>query len=173
MKRKKNYFGLYVFAGILIALIGLLAFLNTQGEASALYGGKKVAELNPATKAQLEDPNYQQIILPDQLSKKEAAAESYYVYFFSSTCPACKATTPELMPLAQDLGVTLHQYNLQEFQEGFRQYNIEYTPTLVFFENGKEKDRLVGGITTENLAEGNSAENFKDFLQKHKGSVKE
>ncbi|NMO95356.1 thioredoxin family protein [Paenibacillus lemnae] len=172
-RKKKSYAGLYAFGGILIVLIGLLIFLNTQGEESELYGGKKIADMNPATKAQLDDPNYQQIILPDELDAKETNQDNYFVYFFSSTCPHCKATTPELMPLAKDAGVNLHQYNLQEYQQGLRQYNIEYTPTLVYFENGKEKERLVGGMATENLSEGHSKEDFKAFFEKYKGSVKE
>lgn len=161
-----------MFGGALVFLIGLLAFLNTQGEESELYGGKKVADLNPATKAILDDPNYQQVILPDDLSKKIENKESFFVYFFASDCPSCQATTPQLMPLAKESGAFLHQYNLREFQEGFRQYNIEYTPTLVFFENGVEKERLVGGITAEPVEGGNTAEAFTQFFEKYKGSVK-
>lgn len=170
--KKKKYTGLYVFGGALIVLIGLLAFLNTQGEKSELYGGKKVADMNPATKLILDDPNYQQIILPDSLSQKIENKESFFVYFFASDCPSCQATTPKLMPLAQESGAFLHQYNLREFQDGFRQYNIEYTPTLVFFENGVEKERLVGGITAEATQGGNTAEAFTEFFDKYKGSVK-
>ncbi|KKO53006.1 thioredoxin family protein [Paenibacillus sp. DMB20] len=171
-RKKKNYTGLYMFGGALLVLIGLLAFLNMQGEKSELYGGKKVADMNPATKAILDDPNYQQIILPDDLNKKVADKESFFVYFFASDCPSCKATTPQLMPLAKDSGVYLHQYNLREYQDGFRQYNIEFTPTLVFFENGVEKERIVGGISPEGTPDGNTAETFTQFFDKYKGSVK-
>lgn len=170
-KKKKNYTGLYLFGGILLVLIGLLAFLNTQGEKSELYGGKKVAQLNPATKAILDDPNYQQIILPDELSKKTDNKENFFVYFFASDCPSCQATTPNLMPLAKESGAFLHQYNLREFQEGFRKYNIEYTPTLVFFENGVEKERIVGGMTSPGMADGSSPETFTQFFDKYKDSV--
>ncbi|WP_054958019.1 thioredoxin family protein [Paenibacillus dakarensis] len=171
-RKKKKYTGLYWFGGTLLVLIGLLAFLNTQDAKSELYGGKKVAEMNPATKQILDDPNYQQIILPDEISKKINNKDSFFVYFFASDCPSCQATTPKLMPLAKESGAFLHQYNLREFQEGFRQYNIEYTPTLVFFENGVEKERLVGGITPEPVEGGHTEEDFTQFFDKYKGSVK-
>ncbi|WP_106766299.1 thioredoxin family protein [Paenibacillus faecalis] len=169
--KKKKYTGLFLFIGIFLVLIGLLAFLNTQGEESELYGGMKVSEMNPSTKAILDDPNYQQIILPDELNKKIENKESFFVYFFSPDCPSCQVTTPKLMPLAEQSEAYLHQFNLREFQEGLRQYNIEYTPTLVFYENGVEKERLVGGITENANADGNTAEDFSQFLDKYKGSV--
>ncbi|GAB6926391.1 hypothetical protein JCM10914A_03740 [Paenibacillus sp. JCM 10914] len=169
--KKNNYTMLYAFGGLFIVLIAALVFINQQGADSDLYGGKKVANLNPATQALLDDPNYQQIILPDQLKAKVDNKESFYVYFFASDCPHCMATTPQLMPLADDAGVTLHQYNLREFQEGWRDYNIEFTPTLVYFENGVEQERIVGGISAEGTQEGNTIEHFTTFLDKHKGSV--
>ena len=58
------------------------------------------------------------------------------------------------MPLADDAGITMHQYNLREYQEGWREYNIEFTPTLVYFENGAEKERMVGGLKPEGSSEG-------------------
>ena len=74
-------------------MIAALVFLNGQGEASELYGGKKVSSLNPATQELLNDPNYQQIILPDQLKSKVDNKENFFVYFFASDCPHCRATT--------------------------------------------------------------------------------
>lgn len=75
------------------------------------------------------------------------------------------------MPLADDAGITMHQYNLREYQEGWREYNIEFTPTLVYFENGVQKERMVGGLKPEGSSEGYSIDDFKQFLDKYKGSV--
>lgn len=168
MKRKKSYKGLYLFGGTLLVLVGLLAFLNTQGAKSELYGGKKTADLHPSTRTILNDPNYQQIIVPETMNKKLESKDSFFVYFFSPDCPSCQATTPELMPLAKEAGVFLHQYNLREYQEGLRGHNIDSTPTLVFYENGAEKERIVGGIHPG----GNTKETFTQFFEKYKGSVK-
>lgn len=169
--KKKSYTSLYAFGGIFVLLIGALIFLNTQGEKSELYGGKKVSDLNPATREILNDENYQQIILPDQLEQKVSNQESFFVYFFASDCPHCRATTPDLMPLAEKSGVTLHQYNLREFQEGWRAYNIEFTPTLVYYENGQEKDRIVGGLKSPGADNGYTLSDFQEFFDKYKGGV--
>lgn len=170
-RKKKNYTTLYAFGGIFVLLVAALAVLNLQGDKSDLYGGKKVSSLNPATQELLSDPNYQSIILPDQLKDKVDNKENFFVYFFASDCPHCRVTTPELMPLADDAGVTMHQYNLREYQEGWRDYNIEFTPTLVYFENGVEKERLVGGLAPEGTDQGYSLDDFKEFLDKYKGNV--
>lgn len=170
-KKKNKYTSLYAFGGVFVVLVAALVILNLSGGKSDLYGGKKISSLNPATQELLNDPNYQNIILPDQLKDKVNNKENFFVYFFASDCPHCRATTPELMPLASDAGISLHQYNLREYQEGWRDYNIEFTPTLVYFENGVEKERMVGGLKPEGASEGYSLDDFKQFLDKYKGSV--
>ena len=48
------------------------------------------------------------------------------------------------MPLADEMGLDVVQYNLLEFQDGWNQYGIEGTPTLVRYEDGKEVARIDG-----------------------------
>ncbi|RBP04235.1 thioredoxin family protein [Rossellomorea aquimaris] len=104
----------------------------------------KKADLNPATVEPLDDPNYQNVILPEELEEKLKNNEDVTVYFYSSSCIHCKRTTPVLAPLAKDMEVDMVQYNLLEFEQGWDQYRIESTPTLVHFEDGKEVARIVG-----------------------------
>ncbi|MBM7647658.1 thiol-disulfide isomerase/thioredoxin [Bacillus ectoiniformans] len=135
-----------IFSAVIIGLFAAIIFVTQyqQKEASKdnPYGKEK---LHPETTKDLKDPNYQNIILPDELEKKLEAGEDVTVYFYSPTCPHCKETTPVLMPLAKENNVEIMQYNLLEFEQGWDQYQIEYTPTLIHFEKGTEKDRLVGG----------------------------
>ncbi|WP_409294966.1 thioredoxin family protein [Peribacillus sp. SCS-26] len=148
-----------IFLIIIIALFGAMALVNNmqQKEKTAdtpkasdtqkgPYGGK---ELNAATTGQLEDPNYQNIILPDTLKTKLDKKEDVTVYFFSPLCPHCKEATPRLMPLAEDKGIQVEQFNLLEFEDGWDAYNIESTPTLVQFKDGKETARIVGAQDTK------------------------
>lgn len=107
---------------------------------------------------QLDDPHYQNLIMPDQLQKKLEEGEDVTVYFYSPTCPHCAETTPKLMPLAKEQNVDIQQFNLLEFEDGWNEYQIEYTPTLVHFENGKEKARIVGGQPPEK---------YKQFFKEH------
>lgn len=129
---------------IVVLFAGVAILTNIQKEKAVEGNIYKKSDLEAATVEQLDDPNYQNIILPDELEDKLDSEENVTVYFFSSTCVYCKQTTPELMPLADDLGVDIDQYNLLEFEEGWEKYNIESTPTLVQFKNGKEVNRIIG-----------------------------
>jgi thiol-disulfide isomerase/thioredoxin len=135
-----------IFLGIMIVLFIALALLTNMGNS------KKVSEnnpyekdsLHPATIDLLNDENYQNIILPENLEKKLANQEDATVYFFASDCPFCKEATPMLTPMSEELGIDLVQYNLLEFKQGWNDYNIESTPTIVQFKDGEEVARIVG-----------------------------
>lgn len=105
------------------------------------YGDRPISQL---TKNTLTDKNYQNIILPEELKTRLESGESLTVYFFSPSCEYCNLVTPVIVPLSQDLGVDLHLYNVYEFEEGWDDYNITATPTVVYFKNGKEVNRIVG-----------------------------
>ena len=83
----------------------------------------------------LDDENYQNIILPDALEEKIASGEGVVGYFFSPECSHCQNYTPKL--------------NVLEFENAWNTYNIEATPTMIYFENGQEVNRLVGDATEE------------------------
>jgi thiol-disulfide isomerase/thioredoxin len=135
-----------IFSVVIIALfVGMAVLTNMQNKAKIGDNNPyKTDDLQQATIDQLDDPNYQNIILPNELEKKLNNNEDVMVYFFASDCPHCKVTTPVLMPLADEMGIDVVQFNLLEFQEGWDQYGIEGTPTLVRFEDGKEVARIDG-----------------------------
>ncbi|MEH7381491.1 thioredoxin family protein [Bacillus sp. JJ1533] len=134
-----------IFTAIIVVLFGALAYVSTtqnkQKAEGNPYGKDK---LDPATLAQLDDPNYGNQILPDELETKLKNGESMTVYFYSPTCSHCQNTTPVIVPMVDEMGLDLKKYNLLEFEEGWKDYGIEYTPTLIHFENGEEVSRLVG-----------------------------
>lgn len=134
-----------IFLLIIIGLFAALFFVNkAQNEEKSegnIYGKDT---LHPETVKQLDDPNYQNIILPEELDKKLENGEDVTVYFFSPTCPHCVRTTPVVAPLAKDMSVDLEQYNLLEFDQGWNDYGIESTPTIVQYKDGKEVNRIVG-----------------------------
>jgi len=167
MKKKKKFKMAYVYIAVILALFVLLGVLNNSGPVNELYG-KKTNDLNPATRELLNDPNYQNIILPAELDKMVADKEDFYVYLFASDCGYCRQTTPQLVPLAQELGVDLPMFNLREFEEYFNKYNVNYTPTLAYFKDGVEVERLESGIAPEGTA-GYSLEDYRAFLTKYSG----
>ncbi len=46
------------------------------------------------------------------------------------------------MPLAKEMGIDLKQFNLLEFEEGWDEYHIEATPTIVRFKMEKKSHAL-------------------------------
>jgi thioredoxin-like negative regulator of GroEL len=139
-----------IFLAVVIGLFAAIAIVTNMQNSQKAEGNKfKKDELHPATVELLDDPNYQNVILPEELEKKLENKEDVTVYFYSSTCPHCKETTPVLAPIAEDMGVDMVQYNVLEFEQGWTDYQIEATPTLVHFKNGEEVDRIVGSQPEE------------------------
>ncbi|HZH59124.1 MAG TPA: thioredoxin domain-containing protein [Metabacillus sp.] len=139
---------LLIFGAVILILFGGLAFVTTYQNKQQAEGnvyGKD--DLKKATIDLLDDPNYQNIILPDELETKLENKEDTIVYFFSPICDHCKATTPVLMPVAKELGVEIEQFNLYEYEDAWDHYGITGTPTLVHYQDGKEVARAEGGNT--------------------------
>ncbi|WP_424766746.1 thioredoxin family protein [Paenibacillus sp. sgz302251] len=169
MKKKQKFKMIYVYISIIIILFGAIFVLSNSSEVNALYD-KKVSDLNPETRKLLDDPNYQNIILPAELDKKIADKEDFFIYLFASDCGHCKNTTPQLMPLVDELGIELPQFNLREFESYFNKLNVNYTPTLAYYEDGVEVERLEGGLATEGTSSGYTLDDYRAFFNKHSGA---
>lgn len=143
---------LLIIAGVVLAIFALIVFLTNQSQDEKLadnpYG---TDDLNPATIDQLDDENYQNIALPEDVNEQIQSGDPTTVYFFSPTCQYCQQTTPVLMPVADDMDVEVLQYNLLEFEQGWADYALEATPTLVHYENGQEVARWTGAQPKENI----------------------
>lgn len=136
----------FIFLAVIIVLfvaVGLLTKMQNEKKVSEdnPYGKDT---LHPETVAQLDDPNYQNLILPEELEKKLETKEDVTVYFYSPTCSHCQRTTPVVSPLAKDMKVDLVQFNLLEFENGWDKYRITETPTIVQYKNGEEVNRITG-----------------------------
>ncbi|MYL38617.1 thioredoxin family protein [Halobacillus litoralis] len=136
--------GMIIFASVLAVLVVVLIIVvnyqNDQKTADNPYGKD---ELDQATINQLDDPNYQNQILPDELEEEIESGDPVTVYFYSPTCPHCQRTTPVLVPMVEDMNIDMKKMNLKEF-DVWTAYSIQSTPTLVHYENGEEQARLVG-----------------------------
>ena len=143
---------LLIIGGAIAAVFILLIVLTNMSNDKKLAGNPYGTEdLKQETIDQLDDKNYQNIILPDDLKAKVESGEPVTAYFFSPICPHCKAMTPVLMPIVEDMDVDLVQYNVYEFEQGWDDYQLEATPTTIYFEDGKEVSRMVGNQPKENI----------------------
>jgi len=143
---------LLIIGGVIIALFVLLIVLTNMSNDKKLADNQyQTNDLKQETIDLLNDENYQSIILPDDLTAKIESGEPVTAYFFSPTCSHCRAMTPVLMPIAEEMNVDVVQYNILEFEQGWKDYNIDATPTMIHFEDGQEVSRTVGNQPKENI----------------------
>ncbi len=143
---------LLIIGGAIAAVFILLIVLTNMSNDKKLAGNPYGTEdLKQETIDQLDDENYQNIILPDDLKAKVESGEPVTAYFFSPICSHCKAMTPVLMPIVEEMDVDVVQYNVYEFDQGWDDYRIEATPTMIHFEDGQEVSRMVGNQPKENI----------------------
>jgi thioredoxin 1 len=133
-----------IIAVIVVLFGALFLAINAKNNKALENNPYGTDELQQATIDQLNDPNYGNQILPDELNEKVESGEGVTVYYYSPTCSFCKATTPYLVPLAEEMDVDMKKLNLLEFAPEVQQFAIQSTPTLVHYEDGKEVARLEG-----------------------------
>ncbi|KKQ49285.1 MAG: Thioredoxin [candidate division TM6 bacterium GW2011_GWF2_38_10] len=90
-------------------------------------------------------------IISKQAFEKEVLQSTLPVIvdFSAEWCGACKASLPALNAAAQELATT-HKFvtiNTDDAAELAQEYGIRGIPTFIFFKDGKEVTRKVGGIT--------------------------
>ena len=143
---------LAIIGGIVIALFIGIIVLNNMSNSDKLednpYG---TDNLNQATIDLLDDENYQNIILPEDLEAKIEAGEDVFAYLFSPLCSYCMQFTPKLMEVADEKDIQIDQLNVLEFENAKAAYNLEATPTLIYFEDGKEVSRIVGDYSKDEI----------------------
>src|SRR5699024_2631838 len=101
---------LLLIVGIIIVLFVGLVVINDGKTVSEdnPYGDKK---LKQETIDQLDDPLYQNIILPTELERALKNKEDMTVYFFSPTCIHCINATPVVVPLVEELDIDMKKLN--------------------------------------------------------------
>ena len=143
---------LAIIGGIVIVLfIGIIVLTNMSNSDKLKDNPYGKDNLNQATIDQLDDENYQNIILPEELETKIESDEDVFAYLFSPLCSYCVEFTPKLMDVAEEEGIQIDQLNVLEFENAKATYNLEKTPTLIYFEDGKEVTRLVGDYSKDEV----------------------
>lgn len=154
-----------IILGIIVVLFAALYFVVDYKNKQTIekhdnpYGKSQLAQ---ETIDQLDDPLYQNQIIPSDLDKKLEKKEDVVVYFYSPTCPHCKKATPQIVPIAEKMGIDMKKVNLLEFSDDtyWKRYFIQSTPTLVQYKDGVEEARIEGS--------GHSDAEYKAFFNQFK-----
>lgn len=134
-----------IIGAVVVLFVGLVVINNMKNEKKVADEGNPYGDmkLHQETIDQLDDPLYQNIILPEDLDRELKNKEDMTVYFFSPTCIHCIEATPVVVPLVEELDIDLKKVNMLEFGD-MAYYNLEGTPTIIHYENGEEVVRFEG-----------------------------
>ena len=138
-------------AAVVLLFIAIIVLTNMSNSDKMEDNPYDTDNLQQSTIDLLDDENYQNIILPDDLQAKIESGEGVFAYMFSPECGHCMNFTPKLMAVAEQEDIQIDQLNVLEYENAWTTYQIEATPTLIYFENGEEVTRLVGDNDEESV----------------------
>jgi len=95
----------------------------------------------------------------NNFDKKVLSTENQVlVDFWGSWCIPCKQMEPIVKKLSQELDISVFKINVNQNPTISNQENILGVPTFIFYNKGKQVDRLVGAQTLDSL---------KNFVKKN------
>lgn len=87
-------------------------------------------------------------------------------YFTADWCQPCKRTRPIVEELNRDQTIAGFQIiDVDVNQELVNGFNIKSVPTFILFDDGIEKNRIVGGQTKEQLEDFINEKNQKNIQE--------
>lgn len=88
-------------------------------------------------------------------SQEINSAPVVLVEFFASWCPHCQRMMPVVAEAKERLAgkVKVLQFDIDKNQELAQQEKVEYLPTFLLYDNGKEVMRQTGEMPLETLLE--------------------
>ena len=97
-----------------------------------------------------------EILTTETFKEKVTEAKgTVLVDFFATWCGPCKMIAPAVEQLAEEYAgkAAVYKLDVDETQDIAMQYGIMSIPTLVFFKDGQEAERIRGALSAAELRE--------------------
>jgi len=89
----------------------------------------------------------------EKYMEKLDSNQSFFLYVYRTGCPACEELEPTLNKVIKERNITIDSIemskNRNSHKDYFVEHNIDSTPMLIHYKNGKEDARLSNQIITE------------------------
>lgn len=96
------------------------------------------------------------VIMEENFSQEvEQSDQLVMIDFWAEWCGPCKALAPIVDELANDYAgkIKIGKLNVDEQSNLSRQFRVMSIPTVIFFKNGVEVDRMIGARGKEEFVE--------------------
>lgn len=157
----------YVIVGlIIVGFVAAFIFIkeyqsnpeNLSDSGYYPYTDIAAEDLNGPSVDLLDNENYQfNKTLEETVNLVQEETDGIFVYHWSPVCQYCLNATPFLVDAKEQVDANLVQLNLLEYQQAPQVFMIASTPTLVYYENAQEVERLEG--------DPGNAEAYVEFMQ--------
>jgi thiol-disulfide isomerase/thioredoxin len=102
----------------------------------------------------LEKPDYKNVSLKEY-KQKISSQNSYFMYVYKTSCGVCQEMKPSMNKVIKQEKAEIFALNAEEPSnldgDFFEQNKLNKSPTLLYYKDGKELDRLEGFHSTEEL----------------------
>lgn len=94
-------------------------------------------------------------ITPENFEEVKNSALPVVIDFWATWCGPCRAIAPSIAQLAEqyDGQVIVAKCDVEECDEAAANCGVRSVPTVIFFKNGEEVDRLVGAAPKAKIEE--------------------